>query len=169
MRRKRSPTHSAAQQPRPRRRVPDRAAAGNRGKRPDVARCPGCGASYREGRWTWRSAPADAYPQTCPACERAAARDPAGVVRVEGAFAAAHRDELIALVRSVEERERSDHPLKRVMRLQERKNGFVAETTDAKLARSLGRALRKAYAGELEEPPTTAEEGSLVRVRWVRD
>ena len=34
--------------------------------------------------------------------------------------------------------------------------------------RRVGRALRKAYTGKLEEPPTTAERENLVRVRWVR-
>jgi hypothetical protein len=168
MRRDRSPTHPAADQPRPRRRTPDRAAAGEN-KLPDVAVCPDCGASYRKGRWTWEAAPADAQRQRCAACERAADRFPAGVVTAEGAFAAAHREDLIGLVRNVEQRERDEHPLKRVMRLEETSGGFVVETTDAKLARSLGRALHKAYAGTLDEPPTDAEPENLVRVRWTRD
>jgi len=169
VRRKRSSTHSAAQQPRPKRRIADRAAVATRGKLPDGTACPKCGASYSGGRWTWQSAARDASPQICPACDRIASRYPAGVLHVEGAFAAEHRDDLIGLVRNVEERERSRHPMKRVMRIQEKRNGFVAETTDGKLAQSLGRALHKAYAGELEQPATTAEKGNLVRVRWVRD
>jgi len=169
MRRDRSPLHPAADQPRPRRRTPDRAAAGEQGKLPDIAACPDCGASYRKGRWTWQAAPADAHPQRCPACERTADRLPAGVVSAEGAFATAHREDLIGLVRNVEQRERDEHPLKRVMRIEETPSGFLVETTDAKLARSLGRALHKAYAGTLDEPPTSAEPENLVRVRWARD
>jgi hypothetical protein len=88
---------------------------------------------------------------------------------VEGKFATAHRDDLMGLVRHVEERERSRHPLKRIIRIAPRRNGFVAETTDGKLAQSLGRALHKAYAGELDHPPTTADVENLVRVRWKRD
>ena len=166
MRRKRSPTHPAAQQPRPQRRVADRGSA--RRKLPDSTVCPECGASHHEGRWTWQPAPPEARRQICPACERIANRYPAGVLHVEGGFALAHRDDLIGLVRNVEQRERSTHPLERVMSIEETLNGFVAETTDARLARSLGRALHKAYAGKLEEPPTTAERENLVRVRWVR-
>jgi NMD protein affecting ribosome stability and mRNA decay len=105
----------------------------------------------------------------CPACQRIAERYPAGILQVEGAFAAAHRDELIGLVRHVEERERSDHPLKRVMAIRKKKGGFVAETTDGKLARALGRAMSSAYAGELELPRTTADTENVVRVRWRRD
>ena len=169
MRRKRSSTHPAASQPRPPRRTRARANGAACGKLPTVTACPTCGATYREGRWTWQAAPADAREQTCPACERIAERYPAGVLRVEGAFAARHRDDLIGLLRNVEERERSRHPLKRIIKIATRRNGFVAETTDGKLAQSLGRALHKAYAGELEHPPTTAEIENLVRVRWMRD
>jgi len=166
MRRKRSSTHSAAQQPQPARRVPS---SGEREKLADVTACPECGATYREGRWTWQPAPVGSSEQQCPACKRIADRYPAGVLHVEGAFAALHRADLIGLVRNVEERERAEHPLNRVMSIEENGNGFVVETTDGKLAQALGRALHKAYAGQLEHPPTTADKENLVRVRWARD
>jgi NMD protein affecting ribosome stability and mRNA decay len=169
MRRKRSSTHSAASQPRPARRIRARANGADGAKLPQVTACPSCGATYRAGRWTWQPAKGDAHERTCPACERIADRYPGGVLRVEGSFAARHRDDLVGLVRNVEERERSRHPLKRIMRIALKRNGFVAETTDGKLAQSLGRALHKAYAGVLEHPPTTADTENLVRVRWVRD
>jgi NMD protein affecting ribosome stability and mRNA decay len=166
MRRKRSSTHPAANQPRPARRTHDRS---HNEKLPGTAVCPDCGVTYHEGRWTWQAAPPDASSRTCPACERIADHYPAGVLHVEGAFATAHRNDLIGLVRNVEESERADHPLNRVMSIVDSPNGFIAETTDARLVRSLGRALHKAYDGKLEEPPTTADTENLVRVRWVRD
>jgi hypothetical protein len=165
MRRSRSSTHSAARQPRPARRIPQRA----RAKLQDVTVCPNCHASYRAGRWTWQAAPNDARERSCPACQRIADRHPAGVLHVEGAFATSHRNDLIGLLRHLEERERSDHPLKRVISIRKKKDGFVVETTDAKLARAFGRALYKAYAGALDQPPTTADTENLVRVRWRRD
>jgi len=166
MRRKRSSTHSAAGQPRRARRVPS---SGEPEKHADISACPQCGASYREGRWTWQSAPAGSHKRLCPACERIRDRYPAGVLHVGGAFAALHHDDLIGLVRNVEERERSNHPLNRIMSIEPEENGFVVETTDGELAQALGRALHKAYAGELEHPPTTADKENLVRVRWIRD
>ena len=123
MRRKRSSTHAAAAQPRPARRIRSRAAGAERGKLPQVTACPSCGATYRAGRWTWKPAPTDAHEKTCPACERIAERYPAGVLRVEGMFAARHRDDLIGLVRNVEQRERSRHPLKRIIKIATRRNG----------------------------------------------
>lgn len=169
MRRKRSPTHPAARSPRPVRRVPEQGGPDAAGKLPEVTACPRCSASYREGRWTWKPAPAGAEERLCPACERIEQRYPAGVLHVAGAFAAEHRSELIGLLRNVEERERTRHPLKRIMSLEDEEGGFVVETTDAKLAEALGRALHRAHTGHLERPPTTAEKQNLVRVRWSRD
>jgi hypothetical protein len=169
MRRKRSATHPATRQPRPARRVRDRSPGRAKSKLREIAGCPACGASYREGRWTWRRAPNDSYARACPACERIASRYPAGVLRAAGAFAAANRNDLIALLRGVEERERAEHPLKRVLSIERTKNGFAAETTDGKLAQTLGRALHKVYAGRLVHPATTADQNTLVRVRWIRD
>jgi hypothetical protein len=105
----------------------------------------------------------------CPACERIATDYPAGVLHVGGGFASSHRDELLSLVRHVEERERDEHPLKRIMGVSDEGTGFAVTVTDGKLAQSFGRALQRAYEGRLEHPPTTAEKENLVRVRWTRD
>jgi hypothetical protein len=138
-------------------------------KLPEMASCPGCRASYREGRWTWEAAPVGCYEHVCPACERIAKDYPAGVLEVAGAFARAHREELIHLVRNVEKRESAEHPLKRIMLVEDDERGFSVSVTDEKLARSCGRALEQAYEGDLLEPPSTSDVENLVRVRWTRD
>jgi len=165
MRRKRSPTHSASQEPRPGRRYEVERPA----KRTGPATCPGCHASYDKGRWTWQAAPASAYEQECPACERIRTHYPAGVLRVEGAFAEAHRGEIEQLIQHTVERESESHPLKRILSSEREGSALVVGVTDAKLAQTLGRALKKAYGGSLEHPETTSEKENLVRVRWVRD
>ncbi len=111
----------------------------------------------------------DAYERLCPACERADQDYPAGTLHIGGAFAAANRDEIVALLRNVEERESAEHPLKRILDLREEDGGLLVSTSDEKLVRALGRALKRAYAGTLREPPTRLEGGRLVRVQWVRD
>lgn len=168
-RRKRGATHPAAHQPRPSRRIYDEAPARSRGKLPELATCPSCGACYLEGRWTWQAAPVGAYEARCPACERIEADYPDGVVHVSGAFALAHSDEIEGLVRNVEQRERAEHPLKRVMSIEGQEDGLLVKTTDAKLAQSIGRALHKAYGGELEDPGTARDRENLLRVTWTRD
>ncbi len=139
------------------------------GKLPELARCTRCEASYREGRWTWKRAPADAYEATCPACERIEKDYPAGLLRIGGGFAHEHRDEIEQLLRNVERRECETHPLKRILRIEDADEGFTFSTTDAKLVLALGRSLEQAYSGELSLPPTTRDTENLVRVGWTRD
>lgn len=165
MRQKQLPAQMPVGQPGAARRIHEEAPR----KLPEIADCPHCRASYRNGRWTWETAPMDAYELVCPACERIAADYPAGVIELVGAFAAEHREELIGLLRNIEERECAEHPLKRIIRIADETTGFAVSVTDAKLAASFGRALEKAYAGQLEQAPTTRDTENLVRVRWTRD
>lgn len=137
-----------------------------RSKLPDPSACTDCGVMYRAGRWTWGAAPADAKPVVCPACQRVRDDYPAGFLRVHGEFVGPHHHELVGLARNVEEREKGQHPLKRIMAVSETEGGFVVTTTDAGLARNIGDALQRAYEGELDYQYT--EEGSILRVTWSR-
>jgi NMD protein affecting ribosome stability and mRNA decay len=169
MRRERSKTHSAAQEPR-RDRVGREHDAGpyHPGRKfPEPTACSDCGALYLDGRWTWRSAPADAHRTRCPACQRIHDGYPAGIVTARGAFAQAHADEIQSLARHVEEREKVEHPLKRIARVESQGDALVISTTDAKLARGIGEALRSAYHGELQMS-FPDDEGDVLRVSWER-
>lgn len=169
MRRQRSTTHPGASVPRMRPPVPESGSDtyGLRGKLTAPTACPACGAVYRGGRWTWGPPPADAHRTLCPACRRTEDGYPAGVVFVEGDFATSRREEIVALARHVEEREKQEHPLKRIMRVEEPERGRLEiATTDARLARGIGEALHHAYQGELEYDMADAE--TLLRVHWRR-
>lgn len=165
MRRHREPTHPAASVPRGNRRIHQEPA----GKHPELAACPRCQASYRNGRWTWEAPPRDAYALVCPACQRIDADDAAGELRLEGRFVAAHRDEIEGCLRNVEARERDEHPLKRIMSIREDGPSVVVRVTDAKLLIQLGHALASAWDGNLALPPTTADQSSFARASWRRD
>jgi NMD protein affecting ribosome stability and mRNA decay len=169
MQRKRSKTHQAASLPRIDRRIQEHESDtyGLREKLPDPTVCPSCGAMYREGRWIWGAAPADAHRTSCPACRRIQDDYPAGLVIVEGEFAASHRAEILGLARNLEEREKKERPLKRIMRISEPKAGPIEiATTDAHLARGIGDALHHAYEGDLDYHYTDKE--NLFRVHWRR-
>jgi len=169
MRRQRSKIHPAASLQRTDRRIREHETDtyGSKGKLPDPTACPECRALYRDGRWTWGSPPVDAHPSKCPACRRIEDGYPAGVVVVEGEFVAAHREELESRIRHVEERERAEHPLKRIIEIVDRDaGGFEVSTTDARLARGIGAALHAAYQGEVEY--VFAEADGLTRVHWRR-
>ena len=139
------------------------------GKLREIVDCPTCGASYRSGRWTWETAPVGSFAQICPACERIERDDPAGVLSVEGAFASSHRREVITLVHAVEERERTEHALKRVMAIEEEGRLLIVKTTDAELTEALGKALEKAFAGKLVQPAIPSDKANRVRVHWASD
>jgi len=168
MRRTRSKTHPAASQPRSDRALQSQEhdTYGLRGKLSDPTMCPTCGAIYRAGRWIWGTAPDDAQRTECPACRRSADDYPAGIVTVSGDFATEHREEIHNLVRHVEERERKEHALKRIIAMREDGDAFVITTTNARLARGIGEALHHAYQGELDYRFSEAE--NVMRVTWER-
>ncbi len=137
-------------------------------KLPDPTGCPRCGALYRAGRWTWDPVPVEARKVECPACRRIADGYGAGFLTIHGAFAIDHRDEIERLMHNVEEREKANHPLKRIMAIGPDEDGALCvTTTDGKLARSLGTALFRAYRGDLEQP--RPDDQGPTRVRWTRD
>jgi NMD protein affecting ribosome stability and mRNA decay len=135
-------------------------------KLPEPTRCPDCGAVLRGGRWHWEAAPAQANEALCPACRRIRDRYPAGYVTLKGDFFAAHRDEILAIARNRESREKAEHPLQRIMAVEDIEGGVQITTTDAHLARAIGDAVHDAYKGELEVK--YSEQDNLVRVYWTR-
>jgi hypothetical protein len=170
---------------------PKQAKAGQRGGRPQATRldqksdpyrkqgkhvekklaeptvCSSCKAIYQEGRWHWaRVANPTGKATLCPACERIRDHAPAGEVRISGPFAHEHRDEILARARHVEERERAEHALQRIMAVKDEGDEIVVTTTDEHLAHAIGTALHDAFKGELHAP--WAQKGELMRVRWQR-
>ncbi len=81
--------------------------------------CPDCGAVFAHGRWSWADAPLEAHSHRCPACQRVHDRIPAGFLTLRGEFFAAHREEIMGLIHNYEEREKREHPLKRIMDIEE--------------------------------------------------
>lgn len=136
-----------------------------RGKLPEPSRCASCGAVFRDGRWQWIE-DSGAAPVTCPACQRIEDRYPAGFVTLSGEFLQEHRDEILGLVHKVETREKSQHPLKRLMEVRDEGGEISITTTDLQLARSIGEALQHAYEGELDYQYTKAADS--LRVTWKR-
>jgi hypothetical protein len=137
-----------------------------RGKLPDPTFCPECGAVFHKGKWQWLPKPEAAHSETCPACHRIRDDFPAGYVTLEGEFLAEHRDEIMSLMRHVEQREKAEHPLQRIMRTAEEGGALLVTTTDIHLARALGDAVEHAYQGELDFQYNTDE--NLLRVHWRR-
>jgi hypothetical protein len=130
----------------------------------EPTRCPDCGAVYHNGRWQWVLAAAGAHETLCPACHRIHDKYPAGYVTLKGEFFVTHRAEILQLVRHREAREKAEHPLQRVMDIEDIDDGVLVTTTDIHLARDIGEAMDAAYKGELEYHYNKDE--NLLRVLW---
>lgn len=128
--------------------------------------CTTCGAVFHEGRWTWATSPPGAHETLCPACERVRDHYPAGYVTLRGEFLQDHREELLGLVHNIESREKAEHPLKRIIGMEDRDGAVLITTTDIHLARTIGDALHHAYEGKLDYQ--YAEESNILHVSWER-
>jgi NMD protein affecting ribosome stability and mRNA decay len=138
-----------------------------RGKMREPTACPQCGAVYRAGRWSWGERPADAHAELCQACRRGNDKYPAGFITLSGGFLRNHKAELLSLIRNCEQAEKADHPMNRIMAIEEQGGDIVITTTDIHLPRRVGEALNSAYDGELAIQYKDGEYH--VRVTWRRD
>lgn len=136
------------------------------GKYKEPTACASCGAVFHHGRWQWSEAPKGAHTATCPACRRASEKLPAGTLMLEGEFLAAHRDEIVALLRHEAEHERREHPLNRIIAIDDDGGRTIVTTTDIHLPQRLGKALKRAFQGELDVQ--YADNDYTVRAHWQR-
>src|SRR5271167_2546040 len=63
--------------------------------------------------------PGGGHEEPCPACRRINDRFPAGVVELRGAFGIQQKEEILRLARHQEEAEKSEHPLNRIIKIDE--------------------------------------------------
>lgn len=135
-------------------------------KLPEPTRCPTCGATYHNGRWTWDTAPAGAHETVCPACHRIHDKFPAGYVTLKGEFLKMHREEILNIVRNCETKEKAEHPLERIMAIEDADGGVLVTTTSEHLARDIAGRLHSAYKGTLDLHYSKDED--LLRATWSR-
>lgn len=139
-----------------------------REKLPEPTVCPDCGAVHRQGRWVWASAPEGAHRSRCPACRRTQDRYPAGRVTISGGFFAEHREEVLNFVKNCEARAKAEHPMERLIAIEDQPDGTVlTTTTSARLARRIADGLHDAWRGTLDLHYDKQQE--LVRARWTRE
>lgn len=137
-------------------------------KLPQPVVCPDCGAIFRKGRWQWVARhPRGASRESCQACRRVKDDYPAGIVTLRGAYVRAHLPEILGVARNAEKAEIADHPMHRIMAVEERRDRVVIKTTDVHLPGRIGRALVRSCRGELG---LKYDRGAyFVRVDWTRE
>jgi NMD protein affecting ribosome stability and mRNA decay len=136
-------------------------------KWPEGTVCTICGAVFSEGRWTWKGPIVEANKVVCPACRRIADNYPAGFVEMKGSFFPGHKEEILGLLRNEEKVEKDEHPLERIMAIEEEEGKTLVTTTGIHIARRLGEALVHAYQGDLLF--TYGDGEKTIRVLWERD
>jgi len=137
-------------------------------KLPEPTVCPTCNAVFTGGHWQWRESwPVGARHEICHACRRTRDGYPAGILTLSGAFVTAHKEDMLQLARHQEEQEKAEHPMHRIMKIEEGRNSIVISTTDLHLPKRIGDAVHHAYKGELQSHYD--ESGYLLRMKWNRE
>ncbi len=145
-----------------------------RGASKKVSVCERCHAVNSNKRWSVAPERYDTVMQdpattvmVCPACRKMQDDIPGGIVTLKGGYVLPHKQELLNLVKNEEERARGFNPLERVMSVKENGNGsLIITTTNERLAQRLGRAIKKAFHGEVAYH--FSHDNKLARVDWER-
>lgn len=142
----------------------------------DMTECVRCGSVYMSGRWYLKEhVPKDVLkkmeqedtPETmCPACQKQRDRVPGGILTLSGDFLWAHKDEIMNLIMNESKKAEGINPLERIMGIDTHGDVMELTTTNEKLAQRIGKALHKAYSGDVEYK--WSEDNKLARVNWHR-
>jgi hypothetical protein len=136
--------------------------------------CTTCKAVYQNKRWFFddklfgKLAGTDkAREVTCPTCRKIKDRYPEGILTLSGEFLGEHKDEILTLLKNEAARVSGRSVADRIITMTEESGDrLVVETTTEKLAQHLGRAVYKAYKGDLDF--RWSEMDKFVRVYWRR-
>ncbi len=137
-----------------------------RKKWPEPTACTACGAVFEGGRWLWKERPKQANAAVCPACRRIADNYPAGTIEIRGPFFIEHREEILGLIRNIEDQEKVEHPLERIISIADAEGGVSVTTTGIHVARRIGEALARSYKGDFAFQ--YGEGQKSITVRWTR-
>ncbi len=140
----------------------------------EASLCTGCGALYQSKRWFFDeklaarlATSAKVREVLCPACRKVKDKYAEGILTLSGEFFKDHKDEIVTLLENEAARVGKRSVDGRIIQMTpEGKNKMVVETTTEKLAQHLGRAVYKAYKGELDFRWSSMNK--FVRVYWSR-
>lgn len=144
-----------------------------KGHRKDYTICERCHIVYHLNRWyiddklynALKNNP-DINKVVCPACKKIEQNYPLGIVTIKGSFFKEHKDEILNLITHEAVKSREINPLERIIAQNPDKDDYIITTTSEKLAQKIGRALHKAYRGEVKY--SWSEDNKFIRVFWER-
>jgi len=143
--------------------------AREREKYADDTLCPECGAVFVKDRWKWTKPlrKDDVSSMPCPACQQIKDDYAGGVLTLSGSFLTAHREDILNRVRNVEEAEKKDHPLQRIMAIVDKGEEIEIRATSEHLVARMAKALKSDFNGELEL--SFMREEHFARAHWRRN
>ena len=136
------------------------------GKAPKAQVCTDCGLVLHGGRWYSGAPPeTDVSAAVCPACARIREHYAAGTLRLDADFLP-HREEIEGMVRNEEEAESAEHPLERLMGIEDVEGELVITTTGLHLARRIANKLERRFHRQARFRYADGDE--LLHVDWPR-
>jgi len=139
----------------------------------EASLCSGCRGLYQNKRWSFNeelarklAKAAKVKEVVCPACRKIKDRYAEGYLTLSGPFLTERRQELTTLLEKEAGRVAKRSVMDRIIQMGPEGDKLVVETTTEKLAQHLGRALYKAYKGDLSFK--WGEPNRFVRVYWSR-
>ncbi len=140
----------------------------------EAALCTTCKALYQNKRWFFDDNLAQKLAGTakvkevmCPTCRKIKDGYPEGVLTLSGDFFAERQEEILTLVKNEAAKVGARSVADRIIKMTPEGRGkLVIETTTEKLAQHLGRAVYRAFKGDLDF--RWSEMNRFVRVYWKR-
>ncbi len=140
----------------------------------EAAACGECHALYQEKRWFFDeklygklTSAGKVRQLVCPTCQKVKDRYAEGFLTLSGEFLVAHKNEIVTLLEKEAAKVSKRSVIDRIIRMvPEGDDKLVVETTTEKLTEHLGRAIYKAYKGDLSFQ--WSEPNPFVRVYWSR-
>ncbi len=134
-------------------------------KHKGVAVCPECKLVFTGGKWKRTEVPEEYTEVLCPACRRIKDKYFGGILYLKSELLKTKKSEILNLVKNREEMAQISNPLRRIGAIEEKQDDeIVIYTTFEHLATSLGKAIKRAYKGELTIQ--YKENEKAVRVYW---
>lgn len=134
------------------------------------AYCKVCGAVYFARAWRWSKVKRDDFEKNgmpavlCSACYKIRNDLPSGILSFIGVKDKMKMSLMLREVEKITKDTQEKEPLSRVIRINEKSDETVVYTTEANLAKKIGRHLTRAFSGTLSIDDTG---DNLTRVVWI--
>ncbi len=129
--------------------------------------CPECKLVFLNGKWKKAELPKEYTESLCPACRRIRDGYFGGILHLKSDILKTKKDEILKLAKNKESTAWVTNPLRRIGKIEEKSdNEIIIYTTFEHLATSIGKAIRKAYQGELTIQYRENEKAA--RIYWTK-